>query len=235
MEDKYPIKSSLQIVLITILVSAFVLTFLNYFNIIPLSSALPFLSFLPNKVSQENQKHLRTPSQKTSNSKVFELASARNNIVFKNTTGKWSVKPIEGSFIQPNNQLLKIDTSLSITSNSSESSGIIFLTKTGDQKAARARITYDRIKEEWVLGYQNAESKINKTLLKSPKSQKNTHEFSFYITPDGKTIAAKNPDNYTVKIDLPESFYSQNQIFTVVLTAPDSEVAFSKLVYTLSN
>lgn len=227
-----------EITIVIVLVLT-ILTTLNYFKIIPLSSTFPFLSFLP----QQQKIQFKTPISISSPPATLNrsitsrlLISPLENKIFNNKTINNQYIGVNKSAIKPTNSL-RIDVEMSVSlldNDATGSSGLIFKNNFPYEKQEyrHVRMFYYAKAKNWLLEFRS-QGKSNYFLIaKAPTNGVNFIKFALLIDKKGKNITAIVPGVSSRTFKLADSLYANSrQMNMFAQVAPHSQLNIYSLSY----
>ena len=235
------VRASIFELFLLALFSILILTTFNYFNLIPLSSVFPTLSFLPQQQNTQNA-ILNTISQDdiTYFSNNFPNLSSCNSSVGKNivlgslvkcnypetfTSSKKQVQYLlvpstdQSSYVGTNG--VQINYALKIDTNGKDDMGLLF----GDDATGnRFYIGYYPTRKSWGIQFLFGSTISDFTPLYSPPENSASHRafFSVMVSGDGKTIGIIFPDGTIHAYNENLSFYTKAGSLPIVAILPPS-------------
>lgn len=221
------VRASIFELFLVALFSILILTTFNYFNLIPLSSVFPTLSFLP----QENNIHneLVSGTSETLNANLQNLSTCnsvvdknivlnylvtcQNPLIVKNNTQQEIIQDIPNSSTSPNasvqiNFSIQIKLNSTTKNNKSFTSGILI---NNDSTKNQIFIFYYPYTHTWLAEfvYSNSSKEFDNLYTTTISSIQNGN-FSLTISEDGKTLSVLLPNGIMDIFNLKESLYSKS-------------------------
>ena len=246
------VRMSLFEVFLVALFSVLLLATFNYFNLIPLSSILPALSFLPQSNNQQNnsiysinQDDVAYFSNNFQNLSSCNLSNKDNNILlnqlikcttpqrFVNTSNKISYSTIPNSDQQGliGGTGLQINLSLKVDSNGKDDLGLIF---GGDPTQDRLYLTYYPSQNVWGVQFLLGDKVTDLTpIYYSPYSSNSQRAyFSLRFSGYGKTLSILFPNGDMEVFHQEKSFYTKyNNLPITTLIPKKSAITIYSLNY----
>jgi hypothetical protein len=231
------------------LFSIIIVTVLNYFALVPLSSVFPILSFLPQQNSV--QKVINTTSQDDIAffSNNFTNLSACNNtdadkniilnqIIICSNPQKFSnlAKDVDYQYVTSDPSVIsdkgvQINLALKARNNGKDDVGIMF---GGGATENRFYLVYKQDQKAWGLTYLFASKSSDFIPIYSPDSTSIAQRayFSINVTADGKTISVVFPNGIVYSYNGDKNFYAKEGSLPLTAVLPkNSEITIYSLNY----
>lgn len=231
-----PVVIEISIILFLVLLVTVVL---NYFNIVPLSKTVGFLSFLPHQSSQSTQNDSKNPPNTESDSTIQQIQPvilSDKPLTTSNSEDIEQYKYIENSSIEVNGALrieVEMISDVSDAADDSGNSGIFFTNGLpyADKNFRFLHIFHYKKDKSWVLEYRaNDESKYY--FIAPAESSKSFISASIELNAQGTaaTVSGVNIEKKT--FDLSNSLYeSGKQMSMVTQISPNANLTINSLVY----
>ncbi len=221
--------------LVVVLLSVLILATLNYFNILPISQNLRFLSFLPQqtRIQVTNKPSALLPNGTSGT--IRTLVRPVTPLLISNDKNEYLYVPIQNSEIEVNGQI-RIDAELMDNSTSdSSTSGIIFRNgiKPDDAGYQHLRVFYNPKDQNWLLEHKdNNKAQYYGISPKNDDPQFNFRRISLILSEDGKTITLliSGVPGKTITL-LNSMFLPSNKMNMMAGVAPGSELNIYGLYY----
>ena len=241
------IKSSIFELFLVLLFSIIILTTFNYFNLIPLSSVFPALSFLPQLQSNQNfslnqskndisffNNNLKNlsgceiyPAVDTTLSQIIKCSNPQTII---NTSTKYKYQLIQNTDISSEGNL-QISFALKINYQklNYNDTGLVF---GGDAKENRIVISYQPASESWGISFLYGNKYSGFKSIYIPYQKETRANFSLIISKDGKNLGILLPNGLMQLFQLEGSLYNRDgNIPTVASVAPGAQLTIDSLNY----
>ena len=242
------IKSSIFELFLVLLFSIIILTTFNYFNLIPLSSIFPALSFLPQQQTLNNYQSSTSSQDDITffNNGIMNLSACTpphdNNIILnsivtcKNPTKVLNSgqKPIYTRIVNSDftsDSQIQINFALKVIQGKDyKPSGLML---GGGPEENRMYISYDNNSNSWGVQFLTGKDITPfESLYTTPSSSVQRTYFSVIISKDGKQIVLLLPNGIIQTYNLKGSLYSKDgTIPSTAVVYPNSEVDIYSLNY----
>jgi hypothetical protein len=242
------IRSSIFELFLVFLFLIIILTTFNYFNLIPLSSVFPVLSFLPQQNSLQNELISRNnrvfngaPQNLSTCNPILDknillnyLVSCNNPKTIINSKSNYYDNPISTDGITTT-QFIQINVGMEISvlneknQNNTFTSGLMLDSKS-DKNGMY--IFYQGYSNTWMVKFTYSKSQEFESLYNPIPSNPEIGNFSITISPNGTTVNILIPNGLIKTFNLKESVYgNSNTLIPSIIAQPYTKLTLYSLNY----